>query len=203
MEKVSVVGINGSPRKNGTTSLVLKKFLNYLEKYGAETHLINLIDYKINICFGCYSNDPKICKYSCWQKDDMPKIYPYLIKSDALIFATPVYWFGPTGLMKNFIDRLTVFGNQTYFLEGKVGIFMSVSKEDEGGKLNAALSMASALNHMGLFIPPYGIYFYPGKEKVVQKNKNVNFNWAIKEMPAMAKNLIKFCKLLKNEKFEW
>jgi multimeric flavodoxin WrbA len=203
MEKVFIVGINGSPHKDGITASMLNKFLRSAEKYGGETKLIHLIDYKIAPCLGCYSKDPKLCKYPCVQKDDMQKIYPQLIKADAIVFGTPVYWFNMSGLMKNFIDRLTCLATSGYLLEGKVGIFLAVSKENEGGRVNAALSMASAMNHQGLLIPPYGILFYPGKEKIVKKEKVTWDNWVSEDIPKIAKNIIKLCEFLKESKFKW
>ena len=39
----------------------------------------------------------------------MNDIYPRIIESDGIIFGTPVYWYGPTALMKGFIDRFVYF----------------------------------------------------------------------------------------------
>lgn len=105
--------------------------------------------------------------------------------------------------MKNFIDRLCCFATYGYMIEGKVGVFFSASKEDEGGRFNASLSMASAINALGLFIPPYGVMWYPGKEKVVKKGKTRWDNWIKKEPEKIAKNLIPLCNFLNKEKFKW
>ena len=40
-------------------------------------------------------------------KDDHSKIMTTLLKTDVLIFATPIYWYSMSGIMKNFIDRLS------------------------------------------------------------------------------------------------
>jgi multimeric flavodoxin WrbA len=37
------------------------------------------------------------------------RIYPKIIEADAIIFGTPVYWYGPTALMKAFSDRFAYF----------------------------------------------------------------------------------------------
>ena len=39
----------------------------------------------------------------------MNGIYPKIIQSDVIIFGTPLYWYGPTALMKGFIDRFVYF----------------------------------------------------------------------------------------------
>jgi multimeric flavodoxin WrbA len=39
----------------------------------------------------------------------MLAIYPKIIEADVIIFGTPVYWYGPTALMKAFIDRFVYF----------------------------------------------------------------------------------------------
>lgn len=203
MDKVFVVGINGSPHKNGTTAAMLKKFLTGVRRHGGQTKLIHLIDNEIRPCLGCYSTNPRLCKYPCVQKDDMQKIYPLLIKADAIVFGTPVYWFNMSGLMKNFIDRLTCLAAGGYLLEGKVGAFFAASKEDEGGKVNAAITMASALNHLGLMLPPYGILFYPGKEEIVKKGKIIWDNWVLEDASKIGGNIIQLCRFLKKAKFKW
>ena len=43
------------------------------------------------------------------RQDDMNAIYPKIVESDAIVFGTPVYWYGPTALMKALIDRFVYF----------------------------------------------------------------------------------------------
>lgn len=203
MSKIFVIGINGSPHKDGTTSFMLKKFLRSVKRHEGKTELIHLIDKNIRPCLGCYSKNPKLCRYPCVQKDDMQTIYPKLIKADAIVFGTPVYWFNMSGPMKNFIDRLTCLAPGGYLLEGKVGVFFAVSKEDEGGKLTAAQSMATALNHLGLLIPPYGIMFYPGREKIVKKGGALWEDWFSGVASKIGRNIIQLCKFLRKMKFKW
>jgi len=108
-----------------------------------------------------------------------------------------------SGLMKNFIDRLTNLATRGYKLEGKVGVFIASSKEDEGGKVIASMSMALALNHLGLLIPPYSILFYPGKEEIVLKNKVVWVDWELKDSKLIGKNIVRLCEILRKTKFKW
>lgn len=202
-DKILVVGINGSPHKKGTTVSVLNKFLRFAKKHGAEIQLINLVDYNIKHCLGCYSVDPKLCKYPCMQKDDFRKIAPLLLKADVLAFATPIYWFNMSGIMKDLIDRLCCMAAGGYLLDGKIGVFFACSKENEGGRATASLTMASALNHLGLFIPPYGILFYPGREEVVRNGKTIWYDWLSEDSEKIAKNVVELSKFLRKKKFNW
>lgn len=101
-----VLGIMGSPRINGNTHILVNKILEGAKDKGAYTDIVLLKDMDIKECDGCYT---------CWKgrdcskKDDMNNIYPEIINSDVIIFGTPVYWYGPTALMKVFIDRFVYF----------------------------------------------------------------------------------------------
>jgi multimeric flavodoxin WrbA len=101
-----VLGIVGSPRKKGNTHILVSRILSGAEEAGAAVDLLMLGEKKILECDGCHA---------CWRgkgcskKDDMLAIYPRIVESDALVFGTPVYWYGPTALMKGLIDRFVYF----------------------------------------------------------------------------------------------
>ena len=100
------LGVIGSPRKNGNTHILVSRFLDGARAEGSVVDTVFLGDLKIEECDGCQA---------CWQgkscskNDDMLGLYPRLINSDIVVFGTPVYWYGPTAIMKGFIDRLTFF----------------------------------------------------------------------------------------------
>jgi len=54
-------------------------------------------------CHACWKGKP------CIKADDMNGIYPKLAECDVIVFGTPVYWYGPTALMKALVDRLVYF----------------------------------------------------------------------------------------------
>ena len=101
-----ILGIMGSPRRNGNTHILLTKIFEGAESAGAREDILFLNDLAIKECNGCHA---------CWEgkdcskDDDMNSIYPRIIESDVIIFGTPVYWYGPTALMKGFIDRFVYF----------------------------------------------------------------------------------------------
>lgn len=103
-----ILGVVGSPRKNGNTDILVSKVLEGASSEGAATNIIRLGDQIIKECDGCHA---------CWngkgctKNDDMNDLYSGIIQSDVIIFETPVYWYGPTALMKGFVDRLVYFNS--------------------------------------------------------------------------------------------
>ncbi|HVN96082.1 MAG TPA: flavodoxin family protein [Syntrophorhabdaceae bacterium] len=101
-----VLGVVGSPRKKGNTNVLVARVLEGAHEAGAQTETVFLNEARIEECDGCHA---------CWKtgtckrKDDMNDLYPKIIGSDVIVFGTPVYWYGPTALMKGFIDRFVYF----------------------------------------------------------------------------------------------
>lgn len=101
-----VLAINGSPRKTaGATYKMAEALLTGMQQAHAQTEIIHLADYKIDHCRGCFACWTKT-PGKCIIKDDMEQLLQKYIAADLVIFATPLYFFTVTGLMKNFIDRL-------------------------------------------------------------------------------------------------
>jgi len=101
-----MLGIIGSPRKNGNTHILVSRLLEGAALEGVRTEELFLADLKIQECTGCHACwKPGLCR----QGDDMNRIYPRVIENDILVFGTPVYWYGPTAIMKIFFDRFVFF----------------------------------------------------------------------------------------------
>jgi len=124
-----ILGVIGSPRKKGNTHILVSRILDGAKAEGADTEMLFLGDLDIRECDGCHS---------CWKgrqcskKDDMNVIYPKIIESDIIIFGTPVYWYGPTALMKGFIDRFVYFNcpENRSKIKGKAAVLAIPFEED-------------------------------------------------------------------------
>jgi len=163
MHKLKILIIMGSPRKYGNTSKLAELAAEGIRDVGAEPVKIYLVDFEIKPCIGCVSDDQLACRYPCIIDDDMRKIYEMVLESEGLILATPVYWYAPSGLVKNFIDRLTVFENMIYitgrsWIEGKVAGVIAVG--NDSGSIQAIANIQATLNSMGFVLPPWSLAYF-------------------------------------------
>jgi multimeric flavodoxin WrbA len=99
---VRVLGIVGSPRKGGNTDILVDQVLAGAEEAGAEGSKIYLSQLNISPCRACEG-----CKKSgqCVNEDDMQRLLDQMAESLIWVLGTPVYFWGPTGWFKAFVDR--------------------------------------------------------------------------------------------------
>jgi putative NADPH-quinone reductase/putative sterol carrier protein len=102
---MKILAVNGSPRgQKGNTDRILQSFLEGARDAGASAETVYLKDKKINHCTGCFtcwSKTPGVCIH----RDDMPDLLEKGRRADVLVYATPLYVFTVSGLMKDFMDR--------------------------------------------------------------------------------------------------
>ena len=114
----SVLLINGSIRSGGNTDILVEKIIEGVKSINVDVASIELKNKTILNCTGCYGclNESK-----CPLEDDMTDIYTKINKAELVIFASPLYWGGVTGLMKTFIDRLFFYYHpqNKKFISGK------------------------------------------------------------------------------------
>ncbi len=130
MKKVLI--LNGSPRKNGYTSLLIDTFIENLnDEYSFE--IIDCNSLNVNFCVDC-----RYCatNFKCVINDEMQEIYTKLENADILVFATPVYFYSVTAQIKTLIDRLQVYfyrhiNGKNSEIKNKVGVLISVGGAKE------------------------------------------------------------------------
>ncbi len=105
MSKILV--LNGSPRKGGNTEMLVNAFKNGAEQKGHEVEVVYVQGKNIKGCMACDA-----CKKTgvCVQKDDMADVLKSAREADALVVASPMYFYGLTGQLKCCYDRLYAMG---------------------------------------------------------------------------------------------
>ena len=188
MKKVLVIGINGSPHKNGDTVKVLKEVLGGVTKNGGITKLLHLADFKMKPYHGFYKRKP--------DKETL-RILKILETADGIVFATPTHWFSPSSLMKLLVDNLTYWEEVEKFkMENKVVGVVAHSWED--GAFTAARDLIGVLNTMGAVVPPYAINM---RNKYLKKNQETEWMW--NDMELLGKNMVIACEMVQKLKPNW
>lgn len=173
---IKVLGVNASPRKYGNTAKLLYVSLFAAEKYGAQTEIIHLYDYKIEPCQACLADEQLACRPPCIKRDEVWEVLKKFRDSDAVIISTPVYWYGVPGHLKNLIDKLTVFENMIFidgrsWLEGKLAAFIALAAE--AGAIETISYLMSVFNSYGYHIPPWALAYYHGTDDVLSHKEPV------------------------------
>lgn len=137
---MKVIGINGSARKNGNTSILIQAVFEELEKQGIETELIQLFDKEIKSCKGCFAC--KGNKKCIIKNDDFNECFHKMIEADGIILGSPVYSADISSKMKAFIERSgVIIATNPELIKYKVGA--SVVAVRRGGGITAV----DTLNH--------------------------------------------------------
>lgn len=102
----NILGISGSPVKNGSTEVLIQEVLRGAASGGAQTEYFCLNDLKIMPCQSC-GKSPE--DSYCFFRDDMDLIYESFDRCDALIIGSPMYFDCISAQTKLFIDRTNCF----------------------------------------------------------------------------------------------
>ena len=116
---MKIIVVNGSPKgKAGNTNVMVNSFLKGAQEAGVETINIFLAEQEIEHCKGCHT---------CWlrgpgqcvTKDDMLKVLSLLAGANIICFASPVYFENISGMLKVFMDRMTMIGGPQTKMDAK------------------------------------------------------------------------------------
>ena len=170
--KIKILGIAGTPIKNGNCQYQLQEALKLAESTGkAITELVHLGDYKINFCIGCdkclrnvhkiqaeagFNVSPvPVKEYNCSIKDGMQELHQKILDADAIILMSPVYIASIPGQVKTFIDRCRTFVHD-FRLQDKVATAMTIGFFRNAGQDTALALMRTSLSALGLNVVSYG-----------------------------------------------
>ena len=124
---MKVMILNGSPRKNWNTAMMLKEAQKGAESVGAETEYIDLyaLSYTgCRSCLACKRKNAERCK--CFWKDDLSPVIDRIFAADALIIGSPIYLGDITSQVRALIERLHFcalsYDDYSNYFTGKVNV---------------------------------------------------------------------------------
>lgn len=101
---MKVLIINGSPRRNGNTSVALTEIANTLKQEGIESEIVWIGNKPVRGCIACdkCKDNPGRCVFD---DDICNEISSKYAEADALIVGSPVYYGQPNGALLSVIQR--------------------------------------------------------------------------------------------------
>lgn len=99
---MKIVVLKGSPNINGSSNMLADNFIKGAQEAGHSVKEFDVANADISPCTGCVH-----CGYEreCILSDDMDIIRDEILKSDMLVFVTPLYYYGMSAQLKTCIDR--------------------------------------------------------------------------------------------------
>ncbi len=175
MEGKKILVFMGSPRKNGNSAILAREAIAGAKEGGARVESFYLHGMKIGPCSACDACRRKKQK-GCILKDDMAPLYSKIRQADAIVIATPIYWFTVSAQTKLFMDRWYALGGEEgYGLKGKkFGLILTYADEDpfRSGAVNALRTFQDAIGFVGAEIAGM-VYGSAWKAGEIKKNKGL------------------------------
>jgi len=128
-----LLGICGSPRKQGTAYAVEYALKYASEKFGFDTEFWTVRGKEIKYCTHC-----DYCireKKGCINEDDVQKLYLILEEAKYLLIGTPVFQGNLSGQLKTILDRCRgLVAKKPNVFKGKYGTALAVGGDRSGGQ---------------------------------------------------------------------
>lgn len=109
-EKMKIVVLTGSPRRNGNTAFLADRFIKGATESGHDVFRFDCASHKIEGYLGCNACG---MNGACVLKDDFGLVRQHIVDADMVVFVTPMYYFGFSAQLKKVVDRF-------YAINGKI-----------------------------------------------------------------------------------
>ena len=111
---MKILAIYGSPRRRGNTSLLLQQAVEGARQAGADVEEIVLRDLKMAPCLELYG-----CKKDgrCVIRDDFQAVYDQLLACQALMLASPIFFYAVSAHTKILMDRCQSLWVKKYWID--------------------------------------------------------------------------------------
>lgn len=175
MAEKSIIVVLGSPRRDGNSAALAEQVVAGATAGGARVESFRLHDMDIAPCTAC-----DLCvdetATDCVIDDQMTALYPKLRLADALVIASPIYWFTVSAQTKLFMDRCYALdGPEGNDLRGKqIGIVLTYEDTDPftSGAVNALRTFQDCFRYIGADIVGM-VYGTAGEAGEIRKDKGV------------------------------
>lgn len=150
--------LSGNPKTTGLTQSIIDAVKLGATEGWAEVDEIRLCDMNLKVCQVC-GDGWGVCRaenYCTYGGDGFDEARARLRAADAIVIATPVYWWETTEALKAFLDRLRRCEfNQSGTLRDKQVLLIAVPGGSGNGMLSCLEQMERLCRHTGAVIFDY------------------------------------------------
>jgi multimeric flavodoxin WrbA len=174
-----IVIVKGSPREKGNSATLAAQVAGGAEAAGAQVETFYLHGMNIQPCDACDACQG-VANLDCIIEDDMQLLYPKLWEADAVVYASPIYWFTVSAQLKLFMDRCYGLGGDSddpndHALAGKrIGVVLTYGGDDpfDSGAINAIRTFQDTFDYVPAEIVGM-VYGYAPSAGGIEKNREL------------------------------
>ncbi|ACL16822.1 flavodoxin family protein [Methanosphaerula palustris] len=152
-----VVAFNGSPRKDGNTSILIGHIFDELEKEGIETELVQIGVEAFRGCMACMKCQEKKDGHCVFNDDIVNSCIDKMVEADGIILGSPVYLADVTAGMKGLIERaafVSAANGRTLFQHKAGAVVVAVRR---AGAMRTLDTMLHFLLATGMIVSDFGV----------------------------------------------
>jgi len=197
VKRLVVLGIVGSPRRDGLTGQIVGRALEGVEEAGVEAETLQLSDCRITPCRDCYPRLACWDEKRCVDEDDFPAVSAKMDAAQGIVLGSPVYYGDVTCATRNLLWKKARHPGRP--LEGVPGLGIAVA----GGSGNGMVSALRPIYHFFRIlqlrgmdpIPVTRFNFRPACEEAFQAGRRMAELVERGERPVGARRLAAFADL--------
>jgi len=189
-----ILGLNGSPNKEGNTKHLLTNLLEEIEVMGISTDILDVYELvastRNGFCIAC--SNP--CTKACYKGSKLEEAFELMKKADGIIFGSPVYFGTISAQLKAMFDMSRVLRGEKAFYN-KIAAGVTVGASNFGGQETTIKALHDIMLVHGMIIVGDG-YFDDdcGHHGVCAVKPAENDDFALKRGRILAKRMVEVCR---------
>lgn len=188
-----IVGLNGSPNKNGNTKILLEKVISTAKKLGAETKILEVSEIFKGVSqpFCTVCSNP--CSGQCFHGTNLEGAFDLLKQADGVVLGSPVYFGSVSGQLKAFFDKSRKLRGEKG-LYNTVGAGVTVGNSRFGGQETTMKALHDIMLVQGMIIVGDGYLENDcGHHGVCAQRPGAEDSYALQRAEILGKRLVEVC----------
>ncbi len=189
-----IVGLNGSPNREGNTAFLINNILEKAEALGCSTEIIHagdaVLSCKKPFCTAC--SNP--CSGICFKGSELEKAFELISKANGILIGSPVYFGTVSAQLKAFFDKSrSMRSGKTWINKVAAGVTVGASKY--GGQETTMKALHDIMLVHGMTIVGDGHTEYDaGHHGVCAQRPSRDDQFALARAGILVERMVEACK---------